>query len=108
MGAIPFFFYFFFEDFYTNPFVEKAFYLVCGDKLISDGYCDMNLYISSKTTKESMQQMLKNIDSPFIELYKKGYPKKEYIAKQLNEFLKSQIMKNYGNTDDLKLVEAQR
>lgn len=107
MGAIPFFFYFFFEDIYTNPFVEKAFYLVCGDKLISDGYCDMNLYISSKISKESMQQMLKNIDSPFIKLYKKGYSKKENISKILYEFLKSQIMQNYEKPDDMKLVEAQ-
>lgn len=104
---VIFFFFFFFNEIYTNPFVEKAFYLVCGDKLISDGYCDMNLYISNRISKESMQQMLKNIDSPFIELYKNGYPKKENINKDLNKFLESQIMQNYEKTDDMKLVEAQ-
>lgn len=108
MGVIViFFFFFFFNEIYTNPFVEKAFYLVCGDKLISDGYCDMNLYISNRISKESMHQMLKNIDSPFIELYKNGYPKKENINKDLNKFLESQIMQNYEKTDDMKLVEAQ-
>lgn len=54
-----------------------------------------------------MYQMLKNIDSPFIELYKNGYPKKESISKDLNKFLKSQIMQNYEKADDMKLVEAQ-
>jgi hypothetical protein len=100
-------FFFFFNEIYTNPFVEKAFYIVCGDKLISDGYCDMNLYISNKITKESMQQILKSIDSPFIELYKNKYPKTENISKTLNEFLESKIMHNYEKPDDMKLVEAQ-
>jgi hypothetical protein len=108
LGVIAiFFFSFFFDDIYTNPFVEKVFYLVCGDKLISDGYCDMNLYISNRISKESMHQMLKDIDSPFIELYKNGYPKKESISKDLNKFLKSQIIQNYEKADDMKLVEAQ-
>lgn len=54
-----------------------------------------------------MQQMLKNINSPFIDLYRSGYPKPENIARILNEFLKSQIMQNYEKIDDMKLVEAQ-
>jgi len=52
-------FFIFFEKIYTNPFVEKAFYLVCGEKLITDGYCDMNRYISGKISKDSMLQILK-------------------------------------------------
>jgi hypothetical protein len=108
LGAIIIsFFFFFFSEIYMNPFVEKAFYLACGDKLISDGYCDMNLYISNKISKDSMQQMLKNIDSPFIELYKGSYPKKDDIAENLNAFLSSQIMQNYEKPDNMKLVEAQ-
>ncbi|MEA1960394.1 MAG: FRG domain-containing protein, partial [Bacillota bacterium] len=92
---------------YTNPFVEKAFYLVCGDKLISDGYCDMDIYISGKINKESMLQMLKNNDSPFIKLYKNGYSKTKKLAETLNDFFESQVMQNYGKTDDMKLIEAQ-
>jgi hypothetical protein len=108
LGAITIiFFFFFFSEIYKNPFVEKAFYLACGGKLISDGYCDMNLYISNKISKESMQQMLKKIDSPFIELYKGSYPKRDDITNNLNEFLKSQVMQDYGKTDNMELVEAQ-
>lgn len=106
LGVVVFFF-FFFNDIYTNPWVEKAFYLSCGDKLISDGYCNMNFYIYNKISKESMQQKLKDINSPFIALYKNGYPRHEDIADILNKFLTSESIKNYKKVDDMKLVEAQ-
>ena len=106
MGGVALFFFFFFEKIYTNPFIEKAFYLVCGDKLISDGYCDMNRYISGKISKESMQQILKNIDSPFIELYRNKFSETKDIEKTFYEFLNSKIMKNYGNSDFMKFEEA--
>jgi len=101
------FFFFFFDDIYKNSIVEKAFYLICGDKLISDGYCDMNFYISSKINKETMLQMLKSINSPLSELYKSGYPEKDDISKTLNEFLESPAMQDYKKADNMKLVEAQ-
>jgi hypothetical protein len=108
LGAITFFiFFFFFDDIYTNPFVEKAFYLACGDKLISDGYCDMNHYIANKINKESMLLMLKNIDSPFTELFRNEYPKPKDIPEVLNRFWDSKSMENYKDTEDMKLVEAQ-
>lgn len=106
MGAIAVFFFFFLEI-YENPFVEKALYLVCGDKFISDGYCDMNMFISGKISKESMLQSLRSIDSPFFDLYRNGYPKTDEIAGTLNEFFNSQIMQLYGQPEDMKLVEAQ-
>lgn len=100
-------FFFFFNQIYSNPFVEKAFYLTCGDKLISDGYCDMNLYISGKLNKDFIYQTLKNMDSPFVSLYKNGYPKTEDIAESLKEFLDSEEMKKYKTPEDMRVVEAQ-
>lgn len=100
-------FFIFFEKIYTNPFVEKAFYLVCGEKLITDGYCDMNRYISGKISKDSMLQILKNIDSPFTELYRSKFVEAKDIEKTLDEFINSKAMKNYGNVDFMKFEEAQ-
>lgn len=67
----------------------------------------MNLYITNKINKEDMQQRLKNINSPFVGLYKNGYPKKENINNDLNKFLKAEVMQNYEKSADMKLVEAQ-
>jgi len=106
LGAIAVLFYFFLEI-YENPYVEKAFYLVCGDKLISDGYCDMNAFISGKIGKESMLQTLKNIDSPFLDLYKDGYPKSDEITGLLNDFFNTEVMQNFEKPEDMKLAEAQ-
>lgn len=100
-------FFIFFEKIYTNPFVEKAFYLVCGEKLITDGYCDMNRYISGKISKDSMLQILKNIESPFTELYRSKFVEAKDIEKALDEFINSKAMKNYGNVDFMKFEEAQ-
>lgn len=100
-------FFFFFDQIYANPFVEKAFYLACGDKLLSDGYCDMNSYIYNKISKESMQQILKSINSPFEELYKQPYPQVNSIDKSLNKFLNSKVMNDYGKINDMKPMEAQ-
>lgn len=107
MITIFIFFFNFFDDIYENQFVQKALYLTCGDKLISDGYCDMSLYISNKSSKESILQMLKNINSPFIALYKKSYPERDNIAKELYEFFNSRAIQDYKEADDLKLEEAQ-
>lgn len=107
MGAIAFFF-FFFNKIYNNPFVEKAFYIICGDKLISDGYCDMNIYISGKiSNEESIQQELKKIGSPFEKLYSDKYSKVEEVEKSLNEFFNFLTMQNYQKADEMKLAEAQ-
>lgn len=98
----------FFQTINSNPFIKKAFYLVCGDKLISDGYCDMNLYISGKLIKDSVLHDLKSIESPFTELYKMGYPKTmEQIAELLKDFFSSDGMQKYQNAEDLKPIEAQ-
>lgn len=98
----------FFQAIYPNPFIKKAVYLVCGDKLISDGYCDMNLYISGKISKDFILQSLKSIKSPFAELYKAGYPKTaQQIPELLKDFFCSKGMQKYQNAEDMKPIEAQ-
>ncbi|MCB8817386.1 FRG domain-containing protein [Desulfosporosinus shakirovi] len=66
----------------------------------------MNIYIYSKISEELIQQKLRDIDSPIINLYKNGYSEKENIAAVLNGFLQPQ-MQNYKIPDDMKLIEAQ-
>jgi hypothetical protein len=101
------FFFFFFNDVQTERLIEKALYLVCGDKLISDGYCDMNLYLYGKVNKDSLQQMLKDIDSPLVYLYKNEFPRADNIIDTLNNFLQTKIMKDYIIKDKMTFVEAQ-
>lgn len=100
-------FFYFFNDIYSDPFVERAFYMTCGDKLISDGYCDMNFYITNRVSKESMYQMLKEKDSPFMELYRGKLPEVSQISEKLSAFLKSEIMEKHKGPESMKQEEAQ-
>lgn len=54
-----------------------------------------------------MQQKLKNVHSPFFELYRTTYPRTDNISKVLKDFFNSKRMVSYKNIDDMKLVEAQ-
>ena len=44
MGAIAFFFYYYDELYYIDD-VQQAFKNVCLNKMLSDGYFDMSIYI---------------------------------------------------------------
>ena len=72
-----FFFFFFFNQLYDIPIIREAFFKVCVNKLISDGYCDMSPYVYAKITQEEMVYRLALCKSKYIELYQHDYPTEE-------------------------------
>ena len=75
MIAFFFFFnFFFFENIHSRSIVQAAFRLICGNKLIHDGYCDMEKYIFARIDKNEMLADLLENNSPYAELYKKTIP----------------------------------
>lgn len=102
--AVIFFFFYFFDRIYQNPIIEKAFYLACGDKLISDGYCDMNLYIHRKINKELLRQDLKKINSEFYEVVEMECTDEEEAETFIREVLESKVDKTY--IENMTEIEA--
>lgn len=76
-GAIIFFFYFFFDELYYVEDIQQAFKNICLDKMLSDGYFDMSIYIYGRIKKEDMYAKLRACKSKFAELYRGPYPKKD-------------------------------
>ena len=77
-GAAAFyFFYYYYEQLYYNNEVQQAFKNVCLNKMLSDGYFDMSVYISGRIRKEEIYARLTAHKSKYAVLYKKAYPKPE-------------------------------
>ena len=47
-------FNFFFDDLYWVEEVQQAFKMICMDKMLSDGYFDMSIYIYGRIKKDEM------------------------------------------------------
>lgn len=79
MGVIIFFYYFF-DDLYYIEDIQRAFKQICLEKMLSDGYFDMNAYISGRIKKEDMYAKLVSHHSKYAVLYKGSYPKQNNAA----------------------------
>lgn len=94
---IVFFFFDFFNELYNIEEIRQAFKNVCLDKMLSDGYFDMSVYIFGRIRKEDMYARLSARKSIYAVLYKEAFPKKEDAY--------SVWMSHYGeqveNTNDL-------
>lgn len=78
LGAITFFFfYYFFNKLYHIEEIRQAFKNVCLDKMLSDGYFDMSVYIYGRIRKEDMYARLTANKSNYATLYKGTFPKQE-------------------------------
>ena len=71
------FFFFFFEQLETIPTINQAFFKICLNKILYDGYFDMSRYIFERSSKEEMIYRLAIDKSKFIKLYQIDYPSKE-------------------------------
>lgn len=77
------FFFFFDEDLSKNKIVEKAFQKVCFEKLIAEGYCDMNpVFNKPQLKREEIAFELAKIKSPLTILFKQIYPKSQDGVKE--------------------------
>lgn len=72
-------FFFFFQELYNIPTIQQAFKNICFDKMLSDGYFDMNQYINKRITKEQFYLSLVKEKSEYAILFdrNKKYPKAE-------------------------------
>lgn len=64
------FFYFFFDDLYWVEEVQQAFKMICMDKMLSDGYFDMSIYIYGRIKKDEMYAKLVAHKSKYAVLYR--------------------------------------
>ena len=74
---IIFFFYFFFDELYHIEDIQLAFKNICLDKMLSDGYFDMSMYISGRIKKEDMYTKLVAVKSKYAVLYREPFPRPE-------------------------------
>lgn len=88
-----FFFFFFFESIYEDPIVQRAFEMICGEKLLSDGYCDFGEYVYARISKHDLKKALDAMGSPYAVLYGDSYPTGETAA----EYWRSHISRNREN-----------
>lgn len=72
-----FFFFFFFEGLYNIEEVQQAFKMICMDKMLSDGYFDMSIYICGRIKKDEMYAKLVAHKSKYAALYRGAYPNKD-------------------------------
>lgn len=75
MGA--FFYFYFFDDLYYIRDIQQAFKNVCLDKMLSDGYFDMSMYIFGRLKKEDMYARLVSSKSKYATLYQGRFPNKD-------------------------------
>ena len=78
MGA--FFYFYFFDDLYYIRDIQQAFKNVCLDKMLSDGYFDMSVYIFGRLKKEDMYARLVSSKSKYAALYQGRFPNKDTAA----------------------------
>ena len=74
---ITFFFFFFFENLYNIEDIQQAFKNICLDKMLSDGYFDMSIYIYGRNKKEDIYAKLVALKSKYAVLYRGAFPKPE-------------------------------
>lgn len=75
-------FYFFFEELYYKQAVQEAFQNICLDKMLSDGYFDMSVYIYGRIRKEDMYASLTAHKSRYAVLYQGAYPKEDTASSE--------------------------
>ena len=71
------FFFFFFDKLETIPTINQAFFNICLNKILYDGYFDMSRYIFARSSKEEMTYRLAVDKSKYIKLFQIDYPDKE-------------------------------
>lgn len=67
----------FFDNLYSMWDVYQAFQMICTNKMLSDGYIDMNVYIGGRIKKNEMYAELAAQKSRYAVLYQGSYPTQE-------------------------------
>ncbi len=91
---------FFFDDLYRISSIQQAFKNVCLDKMLSDGYFNMSVYILGKIKKEDIRRRLIHIKSRFAVLYDGAYPTEDTALEMW-----CQKLGYYQDRDDFNLYK---
>lgn len=81
------FFFFFFDELYDRPTIQKAFKNICLDKMLADGYFDMRKYVEAKVERLKMYSKLQIAGSKFANLFKEKYPRRDEALKFWREMV---------------------
>lgn len=96
------------QDSYRNIYTRWAFRIVCGDKLLADGYCDLGVYIYARLNKDELTARLRDMNSPFALLYAGPYPREEHVREMwlafYNDYLRGRELLEIL---ELQYIEAQ-
>lgn len=96
-------FFFFFNELYNITEIQKAFKNICLDKMLSDGYFDMSIYIFARVRKDDMLSKLVLGNSRYAILYKNSYPTEEKAVNFWEQYFIKEN-KDSGNTkNDIEL-----
>lgn len=93
-------FRFFFDGLYYDEVVRQAFKTVCVDKMLSDGYFDMSIYINARMKKDDIRGRLIAAKSRYKVLYDGAYSTKK---KALSDWREKIGEVSYY--DDLPIIE---
>lgn len=104
MGAIAFFFYFFFDELYYIEDIQLAFKNICLDKMLSDGYFDMSVYISGRIKKEDMYAKLVTLKSKYAILYREAFPKQEKASAVWRNKIGQRLRTGVSNATEIALT----
>lgn len=98
------YYYNYYEALSFYPAVRQAFKLICFNKMLFDGYVDMNLYISGRIKKNDIYSSLKINNSDYAGLYVKRYPN---IENALQTWRMIISYDNQENVEELTELEAE-
>lgn len=86
--------------------VQQAFKMICMDKMLSDGYFDMSIYIYGRIKKDEMYAKLVAHKSKYAALYRGTYPNQDNALSVWNSKVQKQENTNNEQKIELAYVEA--
>lgn len=99
-------FFFFFEGLYSIHEIQQAFKNICLDKMLSDGYFDMSIYIYGRIKKEDMRCRLAAMKSKYVVLYEGAYPEKDTANDMWNNKLNNNLQNDETISFELTYDES--
>lgn len=94
----------FFDELYFIPEVNQAFEKICTDKMRSDGYFDMSLYIHNRIKKDEMYAQLLARKSDYAVFYKGAYPDQDNALIKWQESIEESKNLSYSKTRNTVLT----
>ena len=106
MGAVTFYYYYyyFFDDLYYFPDIRQAFKNICMDKMLTDGYFDMSVYIFGRIKKEDMHASLAKRGSKYTVLYQNAFPKYDRASEVWRDYFPETQSNRFENDHVIELT----